>query len=284
MRNNLDRLGLDNRKPQDDNSAVSTSALSFVVPTEIVELPSKGMFYPPEHPLHGKDTLEIRYMTAKDEDTLTNQSLLKKGLALEKVLQDIIIDKSILLDDVLIGDKNAIIVAARKSAYGAEYETKVTCPSCGKVQQHLFDLNECSVTEPVDLSTLEEQDVKMTEWGTFLISLPVSKLVVELKLLTSKDETFLAKKIREAQQNKKEIDSVLSTQLRMMIKSINAVSDNKLIAEAVSMLPARDSIKIRHIYKLIAPTLDLSHDFQCRSCQEETRLEVPFTADFFWPK
>jgi len=283
MRNNLDRLGLENNKPQDDN-AITTSTLSFVVPTEIVDLPSKGFYYPEGHPLHGKDTIEIRFMTAKDEDTLTNQSLLKKGLALEKVLQDIIVDKSISLDDVLIGDKNAIIVAARKSAYGAEYETKITCPSCGKVQQHLFDLNECSVTELVDLSILEEQEIKMTEWGTFLVSLPVSKLVVELKLLTSKDETFLAKKIREAQQNKKEIDSVLSTQLRMMIKSINAVNDNKLIAEAVSMLPARDSIKIRHIYKLIAPTLDLSHDFQCKSCQEETRLEVPFTADFFWPK
>jgi hypothetical protein len=283
MRNNLDRLGLENNKPQDDNANI-TSTLSFVVPTEIVDLPSKGMFYPEGHPLHGKDTIEIRFMTAKDEDTLTNQSLLKKGLALEKVLQDIIVDKSISLDDVLIGDKNAIIVAARKSAYGAEYETKITCPSCGKVQQHLFDLNECSVAELVDLSILEEQEIKMTEWGTFLVSLPVSKLVVELKLLTSKDETLLAKKIREAQQNKKEIDSVLSTQLRMMIKSINAVNDSKLIAEAVSMLPARDSIKIRHIYKLIAPTLDLSHDFQCKSCQEETRLEVPFTADFFWPK
>ena len=217
MRNNLDRLGLENNKPQDDNAS-TTSTLSFVVPTEIVDLPSKGFYYPEGHPLHGKDTIEIRFMTAKDEDTLTNQSLLKKGLALEKVLQDIIVDKSILLDDVLIGDKNAIIVAARKSAYGAEYETKVTCPSCGKVQQHLFDLNECSVTELVDLSILEEQEIKMTEWGTFLVSLPVSKLVVELKLLTSKDETFLAKKIREAQQNKKEIDSVLSTQLRMMIK------------------------------------------------------------------
>ena len=110
MRNNLERLGLDSKSPQDDNIA-GTSQLNFVVPTEIVDLPSRGLFYPEQHPLHGKDTIEIRYMTAKDEDTLTNQSLLKKGLALEKVLQDIIIDKRVTPDSLLIGDKNAIIIA-----------------------------------------------------------------------------------------------------------------------------------------------------------------------------
>jgi len=283
MRNNLDRLGLENNRPQDDNASI-TSTLNFVVPTEIVDLPSKGMFYPPEHPLHGKDTIEIRYMTAKDEDTLTNQSLLKKGVALEKVLQDIVIDKNIKIDTLLLGDKNAIIVAARKSAYGAEYETKITCPSCGKQQQYEFDLNNCNIKEPVDLDSLSDMGINVTDRGTFTTQLPISKFNVELRLLTGKDELFLAQKTREAQQSKKEIDSLLSLQLRMMVNSINDVTDPKLITEAVSMLPARDSIKLRHTYKTVAPSLDLSHDFQCRACSEETRLEVPFTADFFWPK
>jgi hypothetical protein len=282
MRNNLDRLGLENNKPQDDNANI-TSTLSFVVPTEIVDLPSKGMFYPPEHPLYGKDTIEIRYMTAKDEDTLTNQSLLKKGLALEKVLQDIVLDKNIKIDTLLLGDKNAIIVAARKSAYGSDYQTKITCPSCGKQQQYEFDLNSFVSNEIPDDQELNELGIQRTQQGTFITTLPVLKIPVEIKLMTGKDENYIGNKIREAQQNKKEIDS-LTLQLTTMIKSLNDKIERNIINEACSLLPARDSRAIREIHRTVSPKIDLSHNFECVSCSHETRLEVPFTADFFWPK
>jgi len=283
MRNNLDRLGLEQKQPQ-QSEAVQASGLQFVTPTEIVDLPSKGVFYPEGHPLYNKDTIEIRYMTAKDEDTLTNVSLLKKGVALEKVLQDIVVDKTINMDTLLVGDKNAVIVAARKSAYGADYQTKVTCPSCGKVQGYEFDLNNCNVKEASLEEDLEAEGIRRTEDNTFVIQLPVFKVPVELRLLTSKDENFIASKVREAQLAKKEMDSILSLQLRLMIKSINGLSDPKILNEVVSTLPAKDSKAIRQAYVKIAPNMDLSHDFECRSCSYETRLEVPFTSDFFWPK
>ena len=283
MRNNLERLGLDTKSPQDDNIA-ATSALNFVVPTEVVDLPSKGLFYPETHPLHNKDTIEIRFMTAKDEDTLTNQSLLKKGLALEKVLQDIIVDKRVTPDSLLIGDKNAIVIAARRSAYGADYETKVNCPSCGKVQQHNFDLNDYDLNDPLDNEKLESLSIERTELNTFIFTLPVLKVPVEIRLLTGRDETFIAQKAREAQQAKKDLDSVVVMQLRLMIKSINNISDPNIIAEACTILPARDSKVIREVYKEISPNIQLVHNFECRSCSYEARMEVPFTADFFWPK
>lgn len=283
MRNNLERLGLDTKSPQDDNIA-ATSALNFVVPTEVVDLPSKGLFYPETHPLHNKDAIEIRFMTAKDEDTLTNQSLLKKGLALEKVLQDIIIDKRVTPDSLLIGDKNAIVIAARRSAYGADYETKVNCPSCGKVQQHNFDLNDYDLNDPLDDEKLESLSIQRTELNTFIFTLPVLKVPVEIRLLTGRDETFITQKVREAQQAKKDLDSVVVMQLRLMIKSINNILDPNIIAEACSVLPARDSKVIREVYKEISPNIQLVHNFECRSCSYEARMEVPFTADFFWPK
>ncbi len=283
MRNNLERLGLDSKSPQDDNIA-GTSQLNFVVPTEIVDLPSRGLFYPEQHPLHGKDTIEIRYMTAKDEDTLTNQSLLKKGLALEKVLQDIIIDKRVTPDSLLIGDKNAIIIAARRSAYGADYDTKVNCPSCGKVQQHSFDLNNYDLTDPLSDEDLSNYSIHKTESNTFVFTLPVLKVPVEIRLLTGRDETFISQKTREAQQAKKDLDSVVVMQLRLMIKSINNISDQNVIAEACTMLPAKDSKVIREVYKQVNPNIQLVHDFECKSCSYEAKMEVPFTADFFWPK
>jgi len=284
MRNNLERLGLDTKKPQEDNSSAVASALSFVVPTEVVDLPSRGMFYTEGHPLHNKDTIEIRFMTAKDEDTLTNQSLLKKGLALEKVLNDIIIDKLITTDSMLVSDKTAIIVAARKSAYGSDYETKVTCPSCGKIQQHNFDLNECNVNDPITNEELEQLNVSFTEHSTFVFNLPLLKVPVEIRLLTGKDETFISQKVREAQAAKKDVDSLLSLQLKIMVVSINNISDRSIINEAIGLLPAMDSKAIRQVYQKVSPSMDLSYDFECKACSYEARLEVPFTADFFWPK
>lgn len=282
MRNNLERLGLDTKGPQDDNGAV-TSALNFVVPTEIVDLPSKGLYYPEGHPLHGKDTIEIRFMTAKDEDTLTNISLLKKGVALEKVLQDIIIDKSIRSEQLLVGDKNALIVAARKSAYGSDYQTKITCPSCGKVQEYEFDLNSLDIKNPLSDEELDQLNIVKTDNCTFMFNLPVLKVPVELKLMTGRDENFIAQRTREAQQLKKDVDS-LTLQLSVMIKSINGKEDRQIINEASALLPAKDSRTVREVYKTISPNVDLSHDFECKSCSYETRLEVPFTSDFFWPK
>ena len=283
MRNNLDRLGLDTKEVQQSESPLAS--LQFVVPTEYVDLPSKGKYYPESHPLHGKDTIEIRYMTAKDEDTLTNQSLLKKGIALEKVIEDIIVDKKIKPDILLVGDKNAIIVAARKSAYGSEYITKVTCPSCDKSQKYNFDLDSsCNIKEPLSDEEVQELDLVMTEQKTFLLTLPVTKIQVEIKMITGRDETFITNKIKELQAAKKE-QPLLSLQLRTMIKSIQGdIVDPSTITEIIDRLPARDSKHIRNIYQKLAPNLDLTHTFECNSCSYEGLLEVPFTSDFFWPK
>ena len=105
--------------------------MDFVTPTQFVDLPSKGR-YPEGHPLKGKDSIEIRYMTAKDEDVLTNRSLLKKGLAIDRLIRNLIVDKSVNGRHLYAGDRNAIIVFARASAYGADYRAKIQCPNCGE--------------------------------------------------------------------------------------------------------------------------------------------------------
>jgi len=286
MRNNLDRLGMTPPKAEQDDSAAAAlmQQLSFVVPTEHVELPSKGMFYPEGHPLHGKDSIEIKYMTAKDEDTLTSRNLLKKGIAIERLLQDLIVDKRIMLGSLLIGDKNAIIVSARKTAYGADYETKITCPSCGKNVAYQFDLNNCSTLHGATQEVLEEHNIQFSERGTFVFMLPILNTPVEIRLLNGKDEQWIVQKSKEAENTKNVNESTLSDQLRLMIVSINGVEDQNTLIKAIPLLPAKDSRHIRDMYKLLNPNVDLSHEFSCSSCSFETRLEVPFTADFFWPK
>ena len=132
MRNNQDRLNAPptSADPPIQQAQQTEQPLQFVTPTEFVELPSRGKFYPSEHPLHNVETLEVRHMTARDEDILTSRSLLKKGVAIDRFLQNIVVDRRVKVEDLLIGDKNAIIIASRISGYGPRYDANVLCPSC----------------------------------------------------------------------------------------------------------------------------------------------------------
>ena len=125
MRDNSKRVGAAAQPAPEQ-----TQTLDFSTPTELVDLPSKGRFYPEGHPLHGQETVEIKFMTAKDEDILTSPSLLKKGIAIDRLIQNVILNKNINVSTLLSGDKSAIMIASRINGFGAEYKTKVVCPSC----------------------------------------------------------------------------------------------------------------------------------------------------------
>ena len=145
IRNNEDRFGsplAPDETPPPPDMVQEKQHMSYVVPTELVELPSGGQFYPKNSTLHGVESVEIRHMTAKDEDILVNKSFISNGVVLDKLLESVIIDKSINVDDLLVGDKNALLVAARISGYGSDYETKVLCPACGSISENSFDSNQ----------------------------------------------------------------------------------------------------------------------------------------------
>jgi hypothetical protein len=204
MRNNEDRFGgpIDNQDtPVPAMTQEQTQTFSYITPTELIDIPSKGFYYPPEHPLHMKESIEIRHMTAKDEDTLTSRSLLKKGVAVDKMLNDIITDKSVKVENLLIGDKNALIIAARISGYGAEYETKVTCPSCGVNNQHSFDLNEHKMANPIPDEELQKLGINITSNKNFTLTLPISKLSIEARFLNGMDERNIIQKTQDNQKN-----------------------------------------------------------------------------------
>ena len=191
-RNNEERLGIKNPDADAPVEALSENdSFSFVTPTEFVDLPSEGKYYPEGHPLNGVNSVEIRYMTAKDEDILTSQTLLKRGIAIERLLQNIIVDKTIKIDELLVGDKNALIVAARITGYGEGYDINITCPVCSVSSPHTVDLSELR-TNYVSDDILKEFDVEKTSNGTFIVSLPKSKVNVEVKLLNGRDERQLS--------------------------------------------------------------------------------------------
>jgi len=293
MRKNEDRMGAEfNQDPpfqQVANSPTateqqSTPQLSFVVPTQMVDLPSKGLVYPEGHPLRGLESVEIRHMTAKEEDTLTSRSLLKKGTAIDKMLNDIIMDKNIKVENMIIGDKNALVVAARITGYGPEYTTKVACPSCNKNQEYEFDLLQQNVNGPLSEEEVKEVGLRLTANNTYIMTLWGGKAEVELKLLTGRDEAVLFEKMQKNQKATGNADTTLTDQLRLMIRSVNGSSDVGVINQFVNSLPVADSRRLRMIYKKITPSVELINTFTCVACDYETDMEVPFSQDFFWPK
>jgi hypothetical protein len=301
-RNNDERTGARDAHSGDSTAAVASAVegnafpspnqnnagLSFVVPTEFVELPSGGVYYAEGHPLHKQDTIEIKFMTAKDEDILTSRSLLKKGLAINRFLQNIMVNKAVKIEDLLVGDKNAILTAARISGYGAEYATNTTCPACATTALYEFDLNEGSLTGfKTDSFNPENYEGRVTEGddGLFNIVLPKSAVTVTVRMLTGADEVKLTASMND--KKKTSIvghDTNMTDQMRMYIVAVNGSTQMGHIHAFVNAMPASDSRFLRGAYQALMPNYDLRQHFACESCGYEQEMEVPFTADFFWPK
>lgn len=271
-RNDSDRTGAH------DNQSVPPEVLrklEFVTPTEIVDLPSRGQ-YPEGHPLHGQESIEISFMTAKDEDILTSQSLLKKGIAIERFLQNVILNKSINTESMYICDRNAVLIAARSSGYGPLYEAKVNCPNCGTVNEITFDLTNPEITE----SIIEEKWNIERNGVEFFVTPPLTKLKVGIRLLNGKDENYLAKVIGN---KKRKEERNVSEQLRLMISSVEGDTSRGTIDYYVDNMPTQDSKYLRTAYSMVNPTVRITNDLECHSCGYEQEMEVPFGADFFWP-
>ena len=270
-RNNEERL-LKGHKPQHTEEVPMANPLDFVTPTQFVDLPSKGR-YPQGHPLHGKDVIEIKYMTAKDEDILTNRSYLKQGVAIDRLIQNVIKDNSIDARSLYVGDRNAIIIYARASAYGEEYKTKVSCPACGEKSSYRFNL---ANNEAYHGDQIEGLDIEDLGDGTFKTKLPLSGIIAVIRPLLGKDELAMIKGKKDPTEN------ILTNQMKSFVVSFNGYEQQTLIDQVVDQLTAGDSRVLRDAFKLISPDIKLESNFVCKHCGNEEVIRVPLGTDFFW--
>ena len=269
--------------PQDNSTPPQaqqqTAGFSFVVPTEFVELPSGGRFYSETHPLHGQTTIEIKQMTAKEEDMLTSRTLLKSGVAIERVIQSLIMDKRINPDSMLVGDRNAVIIAARISGYGSDYNTSVNCPACGVTQEYGIDLHDANVYGGQNADVLGVVD---NGNGTFTTTLPKTRVQATFRLLNGADEKNLVNQLENARKRKRP-EQAITTQIRNMIVSVNGDDSVQALNYLIENIPSLDARHLRTCYREVAPNIDLTQVFQCGDCGHEQDMEVPLSADFFWP-
>jgi hypothetical protein len=237
----------------------------FKLPTETIELPSKGLLYPSDSPL-SSGTIEMKYMTAKEEDILTNQSYIQNGTVLDKLLQSLIVTK-ISYDDLLIGDKNAIMIAARILGYGKDYKFTYR-----------------GEEETVDLTQIENaplhEEVQKAKSNEFAITLPNSGNVVTFKLLTHGDEKKIEQETKGLAKINKNSSTTITTRLKHQILSVNGETEKPKIREFVdNYLLAQDSRALRERIKELSPDVDLT--FFPENGSE--RVGIPVGISFFWP-
>ena len=237
----------------------------FNLPTEIVELPSQGKLYAPDSPL-SKGTIEMKYMTAKEEDILTNQSYIRDGVVLDKLLQSLIVTK-FNYSDLLIGDKNAIMVAARILGYGKDY--KFTYAG----EEQVVDLSQ------IDSLPLNEE-VENSTANNFSFTLPSSNNTITFKLLTHGDEKKIEQELKGLSKLSKNNSPTVTTRLKHQITSINGEEDKAKIREFVdNYLLAQDSRALRERIKELGPDVDLTFFPEGR----DRRVDIPIGLSFFWP-
>lgn len=258
------------------NTVPTTASPQSTYPTEWIDLPSQGYFYPDNHPL-AAGKVEVKMMTAKEEDILTNANFIKNGVVLDRLLESVLINKNIKSSDFLIGDKNAVFVALRRLAYGDKYgPLSIKCNKCREDSSVEVDLSQIK-TKEYNFDNFHRGD------NTFEFELPFSKLKVVFKLLTSKDENDIESEIKVA--NKLKLgNNELTARIRQSLVSVNGNKDPQYIRKFVETeLLSRDSLALRKYIREMTPNIDLTFDFTCSHCANEERVGVPLTAQFFWP-
>lgn len=247
----------------------------FKTPTQPLDLPSKGKLYPKDNPL-SSGQVELYLPSAMHEDILTNRNYIQQGIVIDKFLQAIIASK-IDYNELLVGDKNAVMIGARILAYGSNYSFKYSDPTTRESEE---------VT--VDLSQLKEKEIDWNQVkegiNEFDFTLPMSKMVVTFKILTHKDETNIEAELKGMQKISKNMSGDITVRLGNSIVAVNGNRDQKTIRDFAKNMPMQDSQALRKYISAVTPDILMKFDFTTKSGEVVEGLNIPMTVDFFWPE
>ena len=247
--------------------------LSFVVPTETVDIPSCGEFYPVSSPMHKRSQVDIKFMTAKEEDILSAGT--EQEGSFDKLIDSLLITEGIRASDFLEEDKMAILLAARRSGYGKEYETSIFCEKCKEPTPHAFDLSKVSFK--AERSSTADYN---PETNTFKFVLPLSKIEVELSNVTPEDNKNIETERKQKQKYKLPFNFTIAF-LKTALISANGVRDRKELEKLSEVLPAADAKEILSFYSTCRPTVDTTQEVSCSVCETVSEREAPLSWAFF---
>jgi hypothetical protein len=243
-----------------------------------VPLPSRGLVYPPEV-LGGAEEIDIKAMSAREEDILMNQNFLNKGTVITELIKSCVMDKRIDVNSLISGDRNALMVAVRITGYTAEYTPQITCAGCQSKQDFVVDLQSLKIKE-LDLEHLQQVAPGQ---NAFNFTLPTIKKVVTFKFLTGQDEERILQDIQAKKKRGITAESPVTTKLMNSILAVDGNTDRNFINQFCQLIPAMDSLAFRKEIDENEPTIDMKTEFNCPNCGYQEVLGIPIGASFFWP-
>ena len=246
------------------------------VPVESIPLPSAGKVYPVGSSLHGRETVEITAMTAREEDILTSAAYLKKGTVITELIRSCLVDRSINPIDLLTGDRHALMIAIRITGYGAEYDVEVECNECQNKAKQQFDLGELPIKR-LEISPVEPG------MNLFEFLLPYTKKLVRFRFLTGRDEEEIQATAAKQKKLNLQGESIVTTNLLYSIVSVEGIEDRQKIAGFVRMMPARDSLALRNYIRDSEPGISMKQEVTCAACGHAESVSMPIGISFLWP-
>jgi hypothetical protein len=252
------------------------TAAGFDFPTQVISLPSEGRCYAESNPL-SKGTLEIKYMTAREEDILADRNLINKGIVLQKLLESVVVQPGVNVDDLVVGDINAVYLATRMLGYGADYDVEISDPFSGEKQKVTIDLSKLQ-TKDINLDILNPQN-------KYELTLPVSKKKLVVRLLTHKDEKDINQEIQalERLSKGKTTGTDVTTRFKYMIVEVDGNTDRGVINKFVPNMLAGDTKALRNFFKEISPDMNMTFEFVSEVTGDTEALDIPFGISFFYP-
>lgn len=246
----------------------------YVPPVSSVVLPSRGIVYPPESPLYLCEAVDIKPVTANEEDILSSTTLIKKGIVMTALMRACITNRRVDPEKMLVGDRNAILTAIRVSAYGPTYSCTMVCPACAETVEYAFDLSH------LKLDPIGAEPVSGPGSNDFTFLLPESQKVAHFKLLNAEEVNLLEKDIEGMR--KKGQEKGVTLRLQHQVTAVDGV-DPKQLRSFLASMRARDSRALRSYMDEISPGVDMKQEFECSACAHKEEVEIPVGLGFFWP-
>ena len=244
--------------------------------THYVNLPTEGRHYSKAHPLHNKEIIEIKMLTTKEEDILTNTSYIESGMVLDRFLDSIIVEDGLKQEMIYDADQMAILIASRVEAYGGDYPIMIECVSCNKGYEHVIDLEKMQ-------KNIEQSPVETSGHGTSIISLPKSGKTVEFKVLLPSEIKSIERSIERMK--KHSINTTFVNEFyQRVIQSLDGVDDGEAITNFVKIMPIKDSRVLKKAYEDAISKIDTSFQAACTHCGHEETGALPIQASFFFPE
>lgn len=269
------------KQKQDDSAPLPTRdklsplGISFVVPTEMVKLPTAGKFYSSSNPLKNIEEVEIRHMTAKEEDILSGLGAETQDNLYNKLINELLVEESYSADDFCEEDKTALLLSARATGYGPDYSINDICLACGEFTKFTFDLKKTEVIQPELENFVYNQDM-----DEYILKLPVSELEITIKSFGEEDVKFLDKERNQKEKYNIEYNYTTSY-LKRIIISVEGHTDPEIIDKLVNVMPAADAKLLNQFYNNCRPRLSTSQEVSCEKCGATSRKEVPVSWAFF---